>query len=175
MQCDECEQSFVSKYYLGRHHTSMHAKDDKSCENCGLIVRSEKELRIHDEEYHGQKGFQEVKKRACYFFQKGKCYKGEQCRFSHDEKRKSTRENIPECRNGDRCSYRVRGVCRYLHRNVKYQASQVQSSYQNNIPETTRWCKFLEDCNRVPNCTYKHYDEVFPRLPNVNNPPWGGY
>ena len=187
-ECEDCEQRFSSKFHLRKHIQNEHADKKKSCDICGLIIRNEKELNKHIDEKHEQQGFQDVKKKACHFFRNGNCLKGEHCRYSHDESRRDGRENISECRNGVSCAYYARGVCRYLHRNRLFPTSQTQISqrknssdgnetYQSSQSQTSwryinRWCKFLEDCTRVPNCSYKHYDEVFPQLPNTTNPPW---
>jgi uncharacterized C2H2 Zn-finger protein len=45
-------------------------------------------------------------------------------------------------------------LCRYFHRAVGIQQQMNQTNQSQNIP--SRFCKFLEDCYRVPNCPYVH-------------------
>ena len=79
------------------------------------------------------------------------------------------------------------GVCSFFHRGIGVQnpgnqerQPQSQTSYPNKTSQqpTRRWCKFLKDCDRVPNSAFSHYEEDFPKLRKTNNPPianrgWG--
>ena len=152
-----------------------------NCDKCGLIVESTLQLEEHTQECGTE--FQNVKRQPCRYFINGECWKGVQCLFSHDEAKKSAQRNIPDCRNGPYCRYLSSGVCRYFHKNLGVQKSQDQHDLQGQVHQQevhqnnyqpNRWCRFLEDCTRVPNCDFKHYDEVFPKLPKTNSPPWQG-
>ena len=179
-ECEECGQLFSSRQYLSKHQSNRHVNCKLSCEMCGLIVRNVKDLGNHIKIFHYQNKepvYQEVRMKPCHFYMNGECRKGINCRFSHDEVKKAARQNKyvdkPKCRNGKRCKYLLRGVCRYFH--SKFESQDTQSNASNlkqNAYPPKQWCRFLEDCTRVPNCLYKHYDEVFPKLPNVNRPPW---
>ena len=181
-QCDECEQAFANKQFLNKHLRSKHGNDNEhhglrsSCDYCGLLVRDQGELREHINNYHHQNNeqqFQQVKRKLCYFYLKDRCLKGEYCRFLHDENKKGSKQNISQCRNGASCIYLMRGGCRYSHSKIRGQEPQPKTPYKNTSGyQSNRWCMFLEDCNRVPYCEFKHYDEVFPQLPKMNTPPW---
>ena len=53
-------------------------------------------------------------------------------------------------------------ICPTLQAPYKHGSSQGRQSM---------WCRFLEDCNRVPNCKYLQYYEDFPKLQKTNNVP----
>ena len=96
--------------------------------------------------------------------------KGNNCRFTHPQERahKTSSKTTRECRNGSNCEYLQRGIRRFNHRERGNQSNRYSQCYNGR-----GWCKFLEDCFRVPNCPFKHYDEDFPDLPTVKNPPIG--
>ena len=107
----------------------------------------------------------------CHYLKRGACV------FSHwgagGQKRnqrahKTSSGSTKECRKGADCEYFQRGICKFNHRKRGNQSNRYNQSYNGRS-----WCKFLEDCFRVPNCSFKHYDEDFPELPTVKNPPIG--
>ena len=172
-KCIHCDLSYNELFQVRQHMTKKHREvpaSKISCEQCGLIVRDANELRIHNERHCHQnskrKGFQEIRSKYCHFFLKGKCLKGDHCKFFHDESKRSLSRNvpkfIPKCRNGIRCSYLLQGVCRFFHSTNRSQGTHTEVPYmkQHGL-EPKQWCKFLEDCLRVPNCNFKHYEEVF--------------
>ena len=149
------------------------------------MFQSNWQLKVHIEEggiRDTGKEFQTIRNKFCRYFQNGECWRQDQCKYIHDESKKLERKSIPPCRNGLQCSFLARGVCHFYHRNVGVQNRNgyqdfnhkiyTQKSPQNNTDFTRPWCKFLEDCVRTPNCSFKHYDEVFPKLQRINTPPW---
>ena len=125
-------------------------------------------------------GFQRVNTQPCRYFANGYCVKGESCSFTH-----IPYNQVPMCRNGQRCGYLANGVCSFFHHGVGVQRprfnNQSVNSFQNNGFSTnqraqsnneqpSRWCRWMEDCNRVPNCPFVHYDQDFPPM-SKNNPP----
>ena len=123
------------------------------------------------------KGFQTVNQRLCRYYMNGFCLKGEPCFFSH-----VIPSSPSPCRNGPRCGYFANGVCRFFHRGVGVQQqrfdNQSEDRYESNPrmygtnqkTNSTRWCYDMEDCVRVPNCSFSHYEQDFPPL-EKNNPP----
>ena len=122
--------------------------------------------------------FQPVRDKICRHFINGVCFKADQCRFSHPHNRQF--RSTPDCRNGRGCAYLARGTCRYFHRGVGVQ----QSGYKQQNNQTFKllnrktisrnnWSvvQILEDCRKVPYCSFIHYEEDFPKLSNANNPP----
>ena len=141
-----------------------------NCENCKLKFMNKDQLKIHTDSCHG--GFKKVNVKLCRYFERGHCWKDESvCSYSHDTNIFKT----PECRNGPHCRYLASGSCSFFHRgfgvqNPKYQHSN-STLQMNDRPESSkRWCRYLEDCNRVPECPSSHYDQDFPQL-TKNNPP----
>ena len=118
----------------------------------------------------------------CRYFMNGFCIKGEFCSFSHGIK-----SSVPLCRNGQRCGYLANGVCSFFHPGVgvlrprlnsqsgpRYVEKQTRSrNNQKTSPngeQFQRWCRYMEDCSRVPNCPFSHHEQDFPPL-SKNNPP----
>ena len=120
----------------------------------------------------------------CRYFVNGECWRQDKCKFLHDGAKKIEKESIPLCKNGVNCSFLARGICNFSHRKVGVQNKRIfinlnkpspppaRNFPQNNNHDSRPWCKFLEDCIRAPHCNFKYYDEVFPKLPKTNNPPW---
>ena len=101
--------------------------------------------------------------------------------------------NVAHCNNGIGCKYLASGVCRFFHQGVgvknmmnqSQQQQEQQHFQQQHYPQQQQqkyhqqhrqykestWCRFLEDCDRVPNCPFTHYEEDFPKLSETNNPP----
>ena len=178
-QCDQCDEIFPAQYQLRQHTTKKHVTGSSAkgtvitCELCGFKVTSMNEMNDHRKECTST--FQKVTTQICRYFMKGGCLKGTQCRFVHPEVNNS--ERAPVCKNGPECKYFASGVCSFFHNGVGVQKAwnqYRQFRHQNNYPDhgqNKQWCRFLEDCERVPNCAFKHAEEDFPNLPNTNNPP----
>ena len=171
-KCDICKSTFKSVQQLSHHIKSYHSKKNTSpCNKCGYEANNPQEMRIHTEEYHA--GFQMPNRNICKYFMKGECIKGNTCRFAHPQPKinNSSTQNRPICRIGTECHYFYRGICRFVHNETGIKKPR---NFTRNINQNTRgWCRFLEDCFKVPNCPYMHYEEVFPKLPATNNPPIG--
>ena len=78
----------------------------------------------------------EVRKKLCYYFQKGRCEKGARCQFPH-VKKDATREQQRDTKN-IKCKFFVRGACtnnpcRFLHPKCR--------NFQNNIR-----CRYDKNC-----------------------------
>ena len=176
--CDLCKCTFVSKHHLRQHETTKHVKPNISnevkvnCDFCGIVANSQNDLAEHKRECNAE--FQRVRNKTCKYFVNGGCFKGELCLFAHPpEKQFKAASN---CRNGPRCSYLANGVCRFFHRGVGVQqppSQQQHGQHDHEEQQPRKWCKFLEDCYRVPNCSFFHYQEDFPELTKTNNPPLG--
>ena len=69
----------------------------------------------------------------CKFWLEGKCKKGDNCEYSHDK----NREDIPECKNGNRCS--IVG-CNYRHNKIRKECQYYNAGY----------------CHKGKNCEYSH-------------------
>ena len=141
------------------------------------MIKSLEQMVKHKEQCRG--GFQEVRTKVCKFFVSGSgCWKGQECRFSHPQTKHP--RDTPVCKNGRFCTFLARGVCSFFHGGVGVQKPRVQlpedqtNQSQNLFQQENRgWCKYLEDCNKVPNCPFIHVKEDFPELVQTNNPPLG--
>ena len=147
---------FGKKRKLEEHNEKVHKKVIKNlvCSRCEEIFDNQYELKGHIRQCTSNIK-SDSEERICYFFQNGRCRKGDACRFRHSEAVKSR-----PCRYGVNCRFFDRGVCKFDH-------SMDKERFNNS-----RWCRYQEDCFRVPNCQFLHaYEQDFPKLPTHNGPP----
>ena len=174
--CIQCDITFNEQFQLRQHMVKKHSSRSEpkqiNCEYCGIEVSSISHMNDHKQECHT--GFQPVRPQVCRYFLNGACLKGEMCRFVHPENFNS-QPRVPLCRNGLRCRYFARGVCSFFHKGVGVQMAKTENHSRSQEPShpyhQQRWCKFLEDCNRVPNCGFIHAEEDFPKLAQTSKPP----
>ena len=115
---DVCNFVFNSNESLSLHIEKKHASTEEPlCIFCGLITKSSQKITSHIR--HCETEFTQVKNKTCRYFIKGKCFKGNDCIFTHPEKEKFI--FVPPCRNGSQCRYLVRGVCKFYHRGFESQ------------------------------------------------------
>ena len=179
--CEQCKEIFNAKYLLRQHVTTKHVDKRQAprftCNKC------EMQWWIHS----GQTN-------VCRHFIRGDCWKGQSCMFYHPEQNRFKNvTNVAHCNNGIGCKYLASGVCRFFHQGVgvknmmnqSQQRQEQQHFQQQHYPQQQQqkyhqqhrqykestWCRFLEDCDRVPNCPFTHYEEDFPKLSETNNPP----
>ena len=71
---------------------------------------------------------------------------------------------IKPCRRGPGCTFWAAGTCYYSHEEVDVPNMWYQAQQQDQVqkPRHRPVCRYLEDCNRVPYCPFRHYDEDFP-------------
>ena len=175
LKCNVCNSIFTSQHHLRQHVDIKHARQNTpqqvNCEFCGLIVKNQVDLRKHIEIC--TEGFQQVGNKVCKYFANGGCSKGQYCRFAHPQEKDFS--STPHCRNGNRCRFFANGTCFFFHRGVGVQKPRNQEPFNGrnsrNEIQPRAWCKFLEDCVRVPNCPFLHAEEDFPQLPKSNHPP----
>ena len=150
-----------------------------NCEICGLIANSNQEFLNHKRECNSE--FQTVSNKRCKYYVNGGCHKNERCKFSHLHEKEM--RAIPNCRNGTGCRFLARGICSFFHRDVGVQQplneqpndETNQNSWQQNQnpwQQNQKWCRFQEDCFKIPNCLFTHYEKDFPKLAKTNNSPW---
>jgi hypothetical protein len=176
--CIQCDLTFNEQFQLRQHMTKKHVvriePKEISCEYCSHTFLSNVLLKEHQKECNTD--FQPIKRQVCRYFLNGACVKGDFCRFAHPETRNDI-QRAPFCRNGPRCRYLAQGVCCFFHKGVGVQIEKTQNGQggqqwnDEGQQPAGRWCKYLEDCNRVPNCPFIHAEEDFPSLTNTNNPP----
>ena len=179
--CDKCTDTFNAKHHLRQHVTAKHKVTKQlpifSCNKCGYSVTGTEDMKNHVancmEEF-----VPAHRSRVCRYFARGDCWKGDQCLFAHpDSSWGPNKRNIPACVNGPFCRFLRSGVCRFFHPAIGVQQPaeqrRCQPRYQQDWQQNTgsRWCRHLEDCTRIPNCPFSHYEEDFPKLPNAKNPP----
>ena len=176
--CNVCNFIATSKHLLTQHIVNKHKPQNiqvpnVNCEVCGYSTNNHQDMVTHKRGCNSE--FIRVGNKICKYFATVGCFKGQSCRFKHPEE--NQRRDTPSCRNGIQCRYLANGVCSFFHRGVGVQnprQQSQQSSYQASPPKESRqWCKFLEDCVRVPNCAFIHYEEDFPQLRKTNDPPIG--
>ena len=95
--CIHCSLTFRELFQLRQHMTKKHEVRAQSCENCGLMLKNEKELNHHKQQCLSD--FQQVKPPQCKFYLRGSCVKGKFCRFAHPSNENSNL-TAPHCRNG---------------------------------------------------------------------------
>ena len=172
VKCNDCKSTFKTAQQLTHHIENKHTFTNFSkCNKCEYVASNEQELKKHIEGYHI--GFQQPLKNICKYFLSGRCIKDSACRFAHPQnKTHESSQSTQACRNGANCVYLFEGRCRFVHRGTRAQNPGNNQRYNRNTYQNSRsWCKFLEDCYRVPNCPFKHFEEDFPELPSTNNPP----
>ena len=104
-----------------------------------------------------------------YFLSANGCWKGNECRYSHNISVKKP-QNVPMCRNGTRCFYLANRTCKFGHN----MGAEVQNQTRFHPRRPKMFCKYVEDCLRVPNCPYIHSMEDFPELSLKMKPPVTG-
>ena len=188
-----CKDRFVSLIALDEHHKNEHSNENhtefkqpirnicKYFKKGGCIKgntcsfahpqnkKNSEEIRTHMNEYHT--GFKQATRNICKYFIEGGCIKGNNCSYTHPQNKTygPSKQSSKQCRNGSDCQYLYRGVCRFVHSENHGLFSR---NYKNtNSNHTRAWCKFMEDCFKVPNCPFKHYEEDFPELKASYNPP----
>ena len=173
-KCDKCISSFTTQNNLRLHMNIKHVQQRApphmklSCEYCGLITNGKDQLENH--KVHCNAGYTQMGNKICKYFDRGGCFKGESCRFTHLQESQS--RSTPHCRNGSRCNFLARGSCFFFHSGVGTQQPRNQEVPAESQNSKT-WCKYLEDCDRVPNCPFLHAEEDFPKLSKANHPPLG--
>ena len=121
------------------------------------------------------------------------CRNGAQCRylaggaciFSHwgagGQNRNQRNSNIfnkpnynnnfrkPKCRNGAQCRQLANGVCAFYHGGAR--VHNWNQNFNHKYSKSKSQCYYMEDCTRVPNCPFLHYEQDFPKLPKTGKPP----
>ena len=74
-------------------------------------------------------------------------------------------EWVQPCRRGPGCVFWAEGTCFYFHKEVGLQDvwQQNQQKQQEQQSYQVRACRYMEDCERVPHCPFRHYNEDFPQ------------
>jgi hypothetical protein len=193
VKCNKCNQMFT-RFGIDRHRTQCHKiPRNFKCIECGLLGNTENEIKKHMNNSHNE--IQEVSKEVCYHYKRGRCFKGDRCRFSHVGYQESNNSKptwvqsttstwTPACTRGDGCSWLARGACRYFHKGVGVQQPAGQS--QNNSAEGTQRRpnqtssrgagsrgpgRFGSNCFRKETCGFSHgseYNQGFPPLARRN-------
>ena len=78
---------------------------------------------------------------------------------------------VQPCRRGQGCVFWAAGTCFFFHGGdgVQDMWQDNQQEQHDQQPHKTRACRYQEDCNRVPECPFSHYNEDFPQLGRNNN------
>ena len=164
--CTNCPSRFSSEYHLKIHNERKHVNTTTiECNNCGEIFREKKTLDVHKTDCI--KIQYEKKSSECYYYKRGRCTRGDSCNFSH----RSVKQSVQQCRNGVNCGFHARGRCRFGHETISLRNRSPHRG--NNYMEVNqvKWCRYPDDCWRLPNCTFLHYETDFPELPRRQNPP----
>ena len=88
------------------------------------------------------------------------------------QNRMPPQQHWPEpCRRGPACTFWAAGTCYYSHENFPLQDmwQQPQQPNQHQQTQQRKACRYMEDCNRVPYCPFRHYNEDFPELRKSSN------
>ena len=161
-ECEKCGEMFGTIHTLRIHFQRKHTRYLFACDKCEKTFNTNSEQQDHVAEYHS--GFTSIKTKICRYFSKGYCWKENSCLFIHE----TEKIKAQMCRNGPNCFYFSNGVCRFGHEETseKRTNQEEQKSSRNKY----RWCKYQEDCNRVPRCPFSHYELDFPPLPKRTPP-----
>ena len=164
--CEHCGLVFNAltnlRNHIQRNHTSQQTFE---CDNCGLKLQNDLQLIRHN--IGCQDGYEDVRKPNCRYFAIGRCWKGEQCKFSHIKKQNKQMNEISACKNGPSCFYLRRGTCRYVHEDLRYDSQSKNS--QNK--QMYKLCRYQDQCFKNPHCPFIHKESDFPKLPKTKNPP----
>jgi hypothetical protein len=174
--CIQCDLVFSEQFQLRAHMNIKHVvriePKEINCEFCSIKFSSNGLLKEHQKECNTE--FQPIRSQVCRYFLHGACVKGEFCKFAHPDSQDNV-PWVPLCRNGQRCKYLNQGVCSFFHKGIGVQMPKSSNNQRWNPPAQQPagrpWCKFLEDCNQVPHCSFLHAEEDFPQLNKTNNPP----
>ena len=176
-KCDKCPSTFQKKEQLLNHAMKEHVI---ICifKTCGLIVDTEVEMINHLDKEHlvnasGEdiESNKNTQQKECRHFKKGKCVKGNQCKFKHikgnykcekceytanttegltthiktKHEGNNEKNNSVLCRNGDKCIHKARNKCRFFH-----EENRKQNGKQSN-----------QICTRGDNCVFKKRGNCF--------------
>ena len=158
-KCNKCDAKFIAQHQLKQHISRKHelTKQQKlHCKSCGQIFSTNRDLQTHESNCDEQ--FTVVEKKECIYFKRGNCRKGSDCKFEHKT------NNV--CRNGARCRYFARGMCKFIH--PRSQALQNNAEHHNS---NNRYCRFKENCFQLASCTFRHSPQDFYNFVRKNSPP----
>ena len=170
-KCSKCTQLFT-RQGIKRHQTKcLGLQKDYDCPECGQFFTSTKDVRTHHQEEHQM---ERVKSREiCYHWRRGRCDRGDACRFSHAGRQESngseiTRKNntVPACKNGSSCEWLRNGKCSYFHTKVG-----VQKPWNNNRRDQGASLPRHEEGRRQGSRTHQENrsrQESHPRQENHN-------
>ena len=149
-----CEKTFQTEPSLKQHIKSVHKKTVElpighpdrfteqervtqqnmqySCNLCGCIFRFQNQIQNHMKEHRtnfdSQQGFvnQNVN-RACRYYRRGYCAKGDQSEFKHG---KSYQNYTPACNRGSECRYLSQNRCYFYHQGIGVQKPRMQQDFR---------------------------------------------
>ena len=181
--CGECHHVTNSNATMEKHmkteHKDKESMDRYQCIECNYVTDDNKYLKIHINNKHQPERVVNVP--LCRFYLKGRCTKGEECKFRHNGKQKLNNhmktEHVPLCKRGDSCVFKAKNKCFYFHPGVGVQ----QKREDNSPPEgqtqakeantkRTLYCKYQEECKKKDSCTFKHFQKGFPNQRQTKSP-----
>ena len=169
--CERCDATFAEVHHLRIQIQKKNANNNQKkdtvikCEECGQIFTRREEFEHHKK--NCDTGFQESNTKECIYFRRGHCLKRSYCRFKHGVQGTLA----PKCRNGIHCRFLRSGVCSFFHPGIGVQKPEQEYLTENQEEEV--WCKYSENCFKIPNSPFIHSNQDFPQLPKNNKPPLG--
>ena len=103
----------------------------------------------------------------CMFYHRGAGVQKMNKKNNHTFNKSNKNFSTPECRNGVQCWQLALGKCVFSHSGAREHNRNENRNYKFN----KGYCYYMEDCSRVPNCPYVHYEQDFPQLPKTGKPP----
>ena len=101
---------------------------------------------------------QQNQSKACRYFKRGMCLKGNMCRFSHNFENQTT-NFTPYCARGQQCIFLQQNRCHFFHPGVGVQMPHSQSHAFNQT--SAKECRYKDQCRNIQSCEFTHPSQVF--------------
>lgn len=183
--CIICDFKNDSEEIVIKHLEDVHSlgdslKDnvenkDVNCPLCDYIDTSEECVIKHIEKVHQLADLGPKKtNKTCRYFLQNRCFKGQDCKFLHEEINQNLNEqeankNEPKmCKNGLKCIFLKQNRCQFYHKvaaqpfkqNVDRSDTRPSAGHGQQLrgsPNQVKLCRDGSSCDRSRRCKFRHY------------------